>query len=366
MTTEYLAAPGTPELELETPALVIDMDVAESNIERLQQWGRDNNMDIRPHSKTHKTPLFARKQIEAGAIGVCCAKVGEAEVMVAAGIKDVMITNQIIGEKKLGRLASLAAEANLVVAVESEGNTRQMSEIMGAAGVEIGVIVEVNTGMDRCGTAPGEETIVLSKMVDSLPGLRYDGLMGYEGHMVANRDEAARRTGAIEAANILVDTAEQTRAAGLDVKIVSAAGTGTYNITGKVAGITDLQCGSYIFMDGDYLGVFNDFDPALSILSTVISVQNGYVVTDTGKKSISEDRGLPDVVSPSGGTVSSLSEEHCKIEVTGDAAKLKVGDRVRLRPSHGDTTINMHSHYFLIRNGKLEMALEIAGRGRVR
>jgi D-serine deaminase-like pyridoxal phosphate-dependent protein len=232
--------------------------------------------------------------------------------------------------------------------------------------VEIGVIVEVNTGMDRCGTALGEETVALSKLIDSLSGLRYDGMMGYEGHVVANRDYEERKTEATRSANSLVETAEQVRAAGLDVKIVSAAGTGTYNITGLVKGITDLQCGSYIFMDGDYLEVFDDFDPALSVLTTVISVQDGYVVTDTGKKSISEDRGYPIVIEPSGGTVISLSEEHCKIEVSGEASKLKLGDQVRLRPMHGDTTINMHSHYFLVRQGVLESALEIAGRGRVR
>ena len=366
MATEYLAAPGTKESDLETPALVIDMDVAEENISRLQSWANANDVEVRPHAKTHKTPLFARKQIEAGAIGVCCAKVGEAEVMVASGVRDILITSQIIGERKINRLASLAAEANIVVAVESEANVRQMAEIASGLSVEIGVIVEVNTGMNRCGTAPGEETVALSKLIDSLPGLRYDGMMGYEGHVVANRDFEERKTEAVRSATTLVETANLVRAAGLDVKVVSAAGTGTYNITGLVDGITDLQCGSYIFMDGDYLEVFKDFEPALSILSTVISVQDGYVVTDTGKKSISEDRGLPIVIEPSGGTIVSLSEEHCKIEVSGEASNLSVGDQVRLRPMHGDTTINMHSHYFLVRQGVLESALEIAGRGRVR
>ena len=139
MTTEYLAAPGTPELELETPALVIDMDVAESNIERLQQWGRDNNMDIRPHSKTPKTPLFARKQIEAGAIGVCCAKVGEAEVLVDSGVDDILITSEIVGASKIARLAAIAGRAKITVVLDDEANARDISDAAQAAGSRVGV-----------------------------------------------------------------------------------------------------------------------------------------------------------------------------------------------------------------------------------
>ena len=167
---------------------------------------------------------------------------------------------------------------------------------------------------------------------------------------------------------ILLGAADQIRAADIEVKVVSASGTGTYSITGRVNGVTELQCGSYIFMDGDYVDVFDDFAPALSVLATVVSRQReDMAVADLGLKSISIDRGLADVLSPAGATIIGHSEEHTKIELAGEAARaLKVGDKVRVRPRHGDTTINLHEYYSGIRNGKLEAAIPIPGRGKFR
>lgn len=367
MPFEYLPLPGAPVGQLDTPALVIDMDVAEKNISRLQKWANRNKMGVRPHSKTHKTPLFAHKQMAAGAIGICCAKVGEAEVMVAGGVKEILIANQIVGATKIARLVALANDASITVAVDDAANVRDLSAAASAAGREIGVIVEVDTGMHRCGVDGGAATRKLAKLIASSPGLRFDGVMGYEGHVVAQRDFEERKTEATAAARALVEAAEDLRKAGLPCKIVSAGGTGTYNITGTVKGITDLQCGSYIFMDGDYLEVFKDFSPALSVLATVISRPvKGRAVTDAGIKAISVDRGLPKVIGIEGAKVAGLSEEHGRLEVSGPAEKLKVGDKVSLLPMHGDTTINLYSHYACVRKGRLEAMVEIAGRGRSR
>jgi D-serine deaminase-like pyridoxal phosphate-dependent protein len=367
MAFEYLPLPGTPVGELDTPALVIDMAVAEANIARLQKWADGHRMGVRPHAKTHKTPMFAHKQLAAGAIGICCAKVGEAEVMVAGGVKEILIANQVVGPAKINRLMALAGEANITVAVDDAGNVRELSQAASATGREIGVIVEVDTGMHRCGVEGGTPTRKLAKLIQSSPGLRFDGVMGYEGHVVARRDFEERKTEATAAAKRLVEAAEDLRKSGLPVKMVSAGGTGTYNITGEVKGITDLQCGSYIFMDGDYLEVFEDFAPALSVLATVISrPAKGRAVTDTGIKAISVDRGLPKVISVEGAKVAALSEEHGRLEVTGEAEKLKGGDKIRLLPMHGDTTINLYSHYACVRDGRLEAMVEIAGRGRSR
>jgi D-serine deaminase-like pyridoxal phosphate-dependent protein len=367
MPFEYLPLPGTPVEELDTPALVIDMAVAEANINKLQKWADRNKMGVRPHAKTHKTPLFAHKQLAAGAIGICCAKVGEAEVMVAGGVREILIANQVVGPTKIARLMALAGDANITVAVDDTTNVRELSQAASATGREIGVIVEVDTGMHRCGVEPGAPTRKLARLIASSPGLRFDGVMGYEGHVVARRDREERKTEATACAKLLVDAAEDLRKSGLPVKVVSAAGTGTYNITGTVKGITDLQCGSYIFMDGDYLEVFNDFSSALTVLATVISRPiKGRAVTDTGIKAISVDRGLPKVVGIEGARVVGLSEEHGRLEVTGAAEKLKVGDKIRLLPMHGDTTINLYSHYACVRDGKLEAMVEIAGRGRSR
>jgi D-serine deaminase-like pyridoxal phosphate-dependent protein len=365
--TDYLPLPGTPVEELDTPCIIIDLDVAESNIAKLQAAANEMGVDVRPHSKTNKSPYWVRKQLDAGAIGVCCAKVGEAEVMVEAGVTEVMIPNQVIGKRKIARLVALAHSANIIVAVESAGNVDDLSSASTAAGAELGVIVEVNVGMDRCGV-DGDGAVELAKQIDAAPGLRFDGLMGYEGHVVAERDYEIRKTEAEKAMAILTGAADQIRGVGIDVKLVSAAGTGTYNITGRVDGVTELQCGSYIFMDGDYLEVFNDFEPALSVLATVISRQKKDVaIVDMGLKSISMDRGLAEVISPASASIIKHSEEHTAVNLPDAASQaLKVGDKVRSRPTHGDTTINLHEYYFGIRNGKLEQVIPIPGRGKFR
>jgi len=365
--TEYLPMPGTPLDELDTPCIVIDLDVAESNIAKLQAAANEMGVDVRPHSKTNKSPYWVRKQLEAGAIGVCCAKVGEAEVMVEAGVPEVMIPNQVIGKRKIARLVALARSARIIVAAESSGNVDDLSEASTAAGAELGVIVEINVGMDRCGV-DGDGAVELAKQIDAAPGLRFDGLMGYEGHVVAERDYEVRKSEAEKAMAILTGAADQIRNVGIDVKLVSAAGTGTYNITGRVDGVTELQCGSYIFMDGDYLEVFKDFEPALSVLATVISRQKQDVaIVDMGLKSISMDRGLAEVISPVSASIIKHSEEHTAVNLPDAASQaLQVGDKVRSRPTHGDTTINLHEYYFGIRDGKLEAAIPIPGRGKFR
>jgi 3-hydroxy-D-aspartate aldolase len=278
-----------------------------------------------------------------------------------------MIPNQVIGKRKSARLVALARAARIIVAVESSGNVTDLSEASSAAGAELGVIVEVNVGMDRCGV-DGDGAVELAKQIDAAPGLRFDGLMGYEGHVVAEREYEVRKSEAEKAMAILTGAADKIRDAGIDVKLVSAAGTGTYNITGRVDGVTELQCGSYIFMDGDYLEVFNDFEPALSVLATVISRQKKDVaIVDMGLKSISIDRGLAEVLSPASASIIKHSEEHTAISLPdAESQALKVGDKVQSRPTHGDTTINLHEYYFGIRNGKLEAAIPIPGRGKFR
>ena len=365
--TDYLPLPGTPVEELDTPCIVVDLDAAESNIAKLQAAANEMGVDVRPHSKTNKSPYWVRKQISAGAIGICCAKVGEAEVMVEAGVPEVMIPNQVIGKRKIARLVALARSASIIVAVEASANVDDLSEVSSAAGTELGVIVEVNVGMDRCGV-DGNGAVELAKQIDIAPGLRFDGLMGYEGHTVAERDYETRKINAEQAMSILTGAADQIRAEGIEVKLVSAAGTGTYNISGRDDGVTELQCGSYIFMDGDYLEVLNDFQPALSVMATVISrQQENIAIADFGLKSISVDRGIAEVISPANAEVVVHSEEHTKIELKDEAARsLKVGDKVSVRPMHGDTTINLHEYYFGVRNGKLEQAIPIPGRGKFR
>jgi len=365
LTQEWLPLPGAPVEELDTPAIVIDLDVAEENIRRMQAFANEAGVALRPHTKTNKSPYWAWKQLRAGAIGICCAKVGEAEQMAAAGVPEILIPNQVITKRKIERLMSVAATTKTIVAVDAVANVADLSEAATAFGVELGVIIEINVGMDRCGVDPNEAP-ALAKEIAKAPGLRFDGLMGYEGHTVAARDFEERKTEALRAMDKLLSAADLVRKAGIPGNIVSAAGTGTYNITGKLEGITELQTGSYIFMDGDYLEVFNDFDPAMTVITTVISRKGDRGVLDCGLKSVSIDRGVPYAVGIEGVEVGKPSEEHTKLTLSGEAKGLRVGDKVSLRMMHGDTTINMHDYYFCVRNGKLETIAPIVGRGKFR
>jgi len=367
METYNIYLPGTPKEELDTPALLIDLDVMERNIETASRFFQGVGADLRPHTKTHKTPILSHRQMAAGAIGICCAKVGEAEAMVAGGVQDILIANQVVGPAKIARLMSLAKRAKMKVAVDDPQNVRDLAEAAQAFGAELGVLVEVNVGMDRCGVEPGEPAVELAQVVARHKGLRFMGLMGYEGHMVNTTPYEKRAQGTHEAMARLLETKEMVEHAGLSVEVVSAGGTGTYNISGAIPGITEIEAGSYIFMDATYRKVLTDFDCALTVLTTVISRPTpDRAVVDIGRKSMSNDMGLPVVFDLEGATLVSLSEEHGKLEVEGEARKLKIGDKLEILPSHGDTTINLHTHYFALRKGCLEAVWEIAGRGRFR
>ncbi len=365
MTQDWLPLPGTPVEELDTPAIVIDLDAAEANIAKMQQFANDAGISVRPHTKTNKSPYWAWKQLNAGAIGICCAKVGEAEQMAAAGIPEILIPNQVITPRKISRLMSVAGTTKTIVAVDSAANVADLSSAATAHGIELGVLIEINVGMDRCGVDPDAAPALAQEIVKA-SGLRFDGLMGYEGHTVAARDFEDRKTEALRAMDKLLSAAAGIRQAGIPVNIVSAAGTGTYNISGPLDGITEIQPGSYIFMDGDYLEVFEDFKPAMTLLTTVISKTGDRAVLDCGLKSVSVDRGTPYAVGIEGVEVGSPSEEHTKISLSGEAKNLSVGDNVSLRAMHGDTTINVHDYYFCVRNGKLETVAPIVGRGKFR
>jgi D-serine deaminase-like pyridoxal phosphate-dependent protein len=359
--------PGTPKSEMDTPALLLDLDVMERNIETAARFFRGVKAKLRPHTKTNKCPIIARKQIAAGAIGICCAKVGEAEVMVVGGVDDILIANQVVGKAKIARLMSLARHARMKVAVDDPQNVRDLSEAAQAFGAELGVLVEVNVGMNRCGVEPGQPTVALAKEIARHKGLRFMGLMGYEGHMVNTTPYEKRAEGAKKAMDLLLGSRDAVEKAGLKVEVVSAGGTGTWNITGAMPGITEIEAGSYIFMDGAYRKVLQDFDCALTVLTTVISRPTpDRAIVDIGRKSISNDMGMPEPFNLKGATLESLSEEHGKLKVEGDARQLRSGDKIEILPSHGDTTINIHSHYFAMRKGKLEAIWEIGGRGKFR
>jgi D-serine deaminase-like pyridoxal phosphate-dependent protein len=357
---------GTHKTLLPTPALVIDLEALQANLREMAAFFQPRRTKLRPHYKTHKCTHIARMQLETGAIGITCAKLGEAETLVQAGISNILIANQVVDPRKLARLAELARHARLILAVDQEENLRHVARSTIEAGSEIDVLVEVNVGLNRCGVRSKDDALALARLAAELKGVRFAGVMGYEGHTVFELDAARRTQNVQQAMGILTSTAEHIRQAGLPVEIVSAGGTGTYDLSGDFPGVTEIQAGSYPFMDAKYRQLGLPFRCALTLLSTVISTpEPGLAILDAGIKALTTENGLPEVLNPPGMRLLRLNEEHGILEVDTNRPQLKVGEQVELLPSHACTTVNLHDRYYVLRQGRLEAIWEIEGRGKV-
>ncbi len=354
--------------EIETPALLIDLDKLDRNIDRMARFSAETGVNIRPHAKTHKCPIIAHKQMEKGAIGITCAKLSEAEIMVSAGIKSILIGNQVVEKSKIARLASLTKLAHVIVAVEDLKNIGDLNAAARSKQVVIPVVIEVDVGMKRCGSRSIEETLVLARAIAASPNLELRGLMGYEGNAVFIKDIGERQARCADANGLLIKHKQALEDAGFGVGIVSAAGTGTYDLAGRNPGITEIEPGSYIFMDtryGDIEGI--EFEHSLFLLATVISKKGPFeAILDAGKKAITEEFGLPRLEGAPGWELTKLAEEHGFIRAIDPALELSIGDKVRLIPSHCCTTVNLHDMYYCCRDGYVEAVWGIAARGCVR
>lgn len=305
-------------------------------------------------------------QMEAGAVGMTCAKLGEAEVLADAGIRDILIANEIVGPLKIGRLIALCARANPMVAVDSPDNIRMLSTHAAAADVTLRVLVEVDIGMGRCGVTPGQPAADLAALVASLPGLKFEGLQGYEGHCVDLRDAGERARQARASIELLVNTRRLIERAGLKVRIVSGGGTGTYDINGNTDGIDEVQAGSYAAMDWWYTDIRPEFRQAMSILTTVVSHNKSRIaIIDVGRKGVGAEWGPPRLKNSADGRVLSYtSEEHMTIEFADDR-KINVGDRIEIIPSHGCTTCNLYREFVVHQNGGVIDTWPIEGNGKL-
>ena len=363
---------GMHKSELDTPALLIDLDKMEANIQTMADYFTTVNAMLRPHVKTHKTPIISHKQITAGAIGVTCAKLGEAEAVIHAGIRDVLIANQVVGSQKIARLINLARHSEIMVAVDNPENVQAISEAAAAKGVTVRMLVEVNIGMNRCGVEPGKPALELAEQICQSPNLKFEGLMGYEGHTVARPDRAERDAAAREAIQHLVDTKHYVEKHGVEVSIMSGGGTGTFNITGGIPEMTEVQAGSYVFIDSTYRnveGVGEQFDCSLTVLATVVSRPDpNRIIVDTGLKVLAKEFGIPQPLGITGVEMTGLSEEHGTLKTVGQVSDTNVsltpGDKLEILPTHCCTTVNLHDRYYGIRNGIVESVWEIAARGK--
>jgi D-serine deaminase-like pyridoxal phosphate-dependent protein len=332
--------------DLQTPALIVDVGTLDRNIARMAEFFADGPCKLRPHVKAHKTPEIARRQLAAGCSGLTCATVHEAEAVAHLGA-DLLIANEIVDASKCDRLASLARNVGVTVAVDSPIGVDALAAAAQRAGVTLGVLVDLDVGQGRCGVVPGQEALTLAHQVSRTAGLELRGVMGYEGHLQAtrSRDERAARTG--EAMRKLVATAELLLRAGLPCDIVSAGGTGTYDVSGRTEGITEIQAGSYALMDTDYRDTGVPFEQAFWVLGTVISRSADRCVVDAGHKSMTKDHGNPSVHGIDGAVVSALNDEHAVIALPPGAA-VGIGDRLRMIPSHTDPTVNLHDVFYAI------------------
>jgi D-serine deaminase-like pyridoxal phosphate-dependent protein len=322
--------------------------------------------DWRPHSKANKCPAIVQKQIEAGAIGVTCAKLGEAEVMAAAGIRDILIANQIVGPIKARRLAALAAQADPIVAIDSLGNVNELDAAARAHGTRPRVVIEVNTGMNRCGVEPGECVMSLARAITEAQGLRFAGLMAWEGHVLTIADEGERARAIQKACGILTGQADALREAGIPVEIVSAGGTGTYLTSAGVEGITEIEAGGGIWGDIFYQELGANVKPALSLLTQVTSRPTPTrVVVDAGRKTIDPSLRQP---RPNGLELckpGSFSAEHGIFELAAPSDTPKVGDRLTFSIGYSDQCNHLHENFYGIRNGVLECIWPISARGKL-
>ncbi len=341
--------------EIPTPALVVDVDAMSRNIERMATYFAGRTCKLRPHFKAHKTPEIARRQLAAGSCsGITCATVGEAEVVVEAGLtRDVLIANEVVGVGKADRVARLASRADIIVAVDSDFALDDLARAAQAAGVEIGVLIDVNVGLPRCGIAPGEPAVALAKRVEATSGVVLRGAMGYEGHVMGERDRAEREAKAARSMERLLSTVLMMRQAGLRCDIVSAGGTCTYDITGAMEGIKEVQAGTYVLMDSAYMYPDLPFEEALSIAATVVSrPRPQQCAADAGLKAIAVDHGNPTVKDIAGAEVLFLSDEHATISLPAEST-IGPGDRIELWPSHIDPTINLHDVLYAVRGDEV-------------
>lgn len=360
---------GRPLSEVDTPALVSDADAMESNINEMAKFFETVPTALRPHAKTHKSPIVARKQIAAGAIGATCAKLGEAEALQQGGVKDILIANQIVGKRKIARLVRMARHCSVAVAVDNEKNAREISDAAVEAGSTVRLLVEVNIGMNRCGVEPGKDTLELVKKVNNLPGTSFFGFQAYEGHLVMYGTHEERQVAVRDAMAPLIETRRDVEAAGFEVPVISGGGTGTYDITAQIDGFDEIQAGSYVFMDAKYQtvdGPGTQFAPAIYLWSTVVSRPAAdRAILDIGLKTASPEMGLPRILDIDGADTDKLSEEHAIVSLTSDDARqLAVGDQIRVQPGHVCTTVNLHDNYVVARNGVVEAVWRVAGRGR--
>ena len=375
MTTLPPAEIGMSLEDVDTPALLLDLDAFEHNIDRMAKSLEGTSVKIRPHSKSHKCAIIGLEQMARGAVGLCCQKVGEAEAMVAGGVRNVLVSNQIVGRSKLLRLAALTKQADWIgVCADHPDNVEQLNEAAAAMGTVINVLVEIDTGAARCGVPAGRPAVDLAKQIDSATNLNFAGLQAYQGRAQHVRSYADRQQAAEAGIALTKETVDGLKVVGWDCEIVRGAGTGTFQFEAAGGVHNELQAGSYVFMDADYGknlnpggGFFDDFENSLFVYVTVMSTPTeDRALVDAGLKALAMDSGPPAVADMPEVEFRRASDEHGILDIAKTNHPVRLGEKLKLIPGHCDPTVNMYDWYVGYRGDRVEALWPIVARGMLR
>lgn len=354
--------------QIDTPALILDLDAFERNVQLLQDAMSSTGVRLRPHAKSHKCPEIALRQIKAGAVGICCQKVSEAAVFVAAGVPDILITNQVIGEQKIMHALDLAQQARIGILVDHADNVSAFARASAERQVSIDLYIEVDVGMGRCGTTSIEQTVELARQIDQAPYLNFMGLQCYHGSAQHYRHPQDRQSAIAAVCAKAAEAKAAIEKVGIAVERITGAGTGSVMLEGTSTIFNEVQAGSYILMDRDYAKNQHDasdlpFEHALFIKTAILSHPTlGRAVVDAGLKASSVDSGMPLVWQRTDASYLKASDEHGVLELTADSP-LKLGDSIMLIPGHCDPTVNLYDEMICVRDNAVEAIWPIAARG---
>ncbi len=361
---------GSAISDLETPSLIVDLDALDRNIDKMANFAKCTGVHVRPHAKSHRCPEIAKRQIAAGAVGQCAQTVGEAEALVKAGVHDILVTNQIVSESKLRRLAFLCLQARISLCFDNLFQIDLANRVAKEFGVIFNGLVEIDVGMKRCGVCSAGELLTLAQCIRNCESLDFGGIQAYQGraqHIVNYIERRAAITSAIQIVEHARDVLLKNN---IPCQTVTGAGTGTYEFEARSGVYTEIQVGSYIFMDRDYGRIrdvcdneFRDFENSLFILATIISnPRSGEVIADAGIKSYSLEKGFPAIFGDNYSIITSSSDEHSVVSMPVSDTYV-IGKKLRLIPSHCDPTVNLHDYLVGFRNDVFVELLPISARG---